>query len=145
MLKGISPIISPELLKVLCEMGHGDRIVLADSNFPSETIGKNAKVVRCDGIKMPELLDAVLQLVPLDTYIKEPVEIMQVVDGDNPDVPIWREYKKIVSKYDSRGEAAFCSVERFEFYEQSKKCYAVVATGETAIYANIIIQKGVVK
>ncbi len=145
MLNGISPLISPELLKTLCEMGHGDRIVFGDSNFPAESMGKNSKVIRCDGLTIPDLLRAVLPLFPLDTYVGKPVGIMQVVEGDNPDVPIWKEYKKIVSEFDERGKAAFEAIERFAFYDEAKKCYAVVSTGETAIYANIILQKGVVK
>ena len=83
MLKGIPKILSPELLKVLCEMGHGDRIVIADGNFPSESVGKNAKVVRMDGHGTCELLEAILQLFPLDTYVDHPVQLMQVVPGDN--------------------------------------------------------------
>ena len=144
MLKGISPIISPELLKVLCEMGHSDTIVIADGNFPSETIGKDAIVIRADGHGVPELLDAILKLFPLDTYVDCPVSLMQVMPGDNAETPIWDEYKKIVGKYDSRGDKTFCEVERFEFYERAKKAYAVIATSETAIYANIMLQKGVI-
>ncbi len=144
MLKGISHLLSPELLKVLCEMGHGDRIVLGDGNFPAESVGKNSKVIRCDGIKIPELLDAILRLFPLDTYVECPVGIMQVVPGDDPDVPIWKEYYRIVENHDPRGRCAFSAIERFAFYEEAKACYAVVSTGETAIYANIILQKGVV-
>ena len=144
MLKGISPIISPELLKVLCEMGHSDTIVIADGNFPSETIGRDAIVIRADGHGVPELLDAILKLFPLDTYVDCPVSLMQVMPGDNAETPIWDEYKKIVGKYDSRGNKTFCEVERFEFYERAKKAYAVIATSETAIYANIMLQKGVI-
>ncbi len=144
MLKGISPIISPELLKVLHEMGHGDRIVFGDSNFPAESMGKNSKVVRCDGLTVPDLLRAILPLFPLDTYVECPVAVMQVVKGFDTDVPIWQEYKSIVAQFDERGEGAFREIERFEFYEKSRKCYAVVATGETAIYANIMLQKGVI-
>ena len=144
MLKGIPPIISPELLKVLCEMGHSDTIVIADGNFPSETIGKNAKVIRADGHGVPELLEAILKIFPLDTYVEHPVSLMQVMPGDNAKTPIWDEYKRIVAEADERGDAAFSEVERFEFYERAKNAYAVVATGETAIYANIMIQKGVV-
>lgn len=144
MLKGIPPIISPELLKVLCEMGHSDTIVIADGNFPSETIGKDAIVIRADGHGVCELLEAILKLFPLDTYVDHPVSLMQVMPGDNAETPIWDEYKKIVSEADSRGEAAFAEVERFEFYERAKKAYAVIATGETAIYANVMLQKGVV-
>ena len=144
MLKGIPAIISPELLKVLCEMGHSDTIVIADGNFPSETIGKDAIVIRADGHGVPELLEAILKLFPLDTYVEKPVSLMQVMPGDDAETPIWDEYKKIVSAADERGEKAFGEVERFEFYERAKKAYAIIATGETAIYANVMLQKGVV-
>ena len=145
MLKGIPKILSPELLKVLCEMGHSDRLVIADGNFPSESIGKNAKVIRCDGHGVPELLDAILTLFPLDTYVENPVSLMQVMPGDNAETPIWDEYKKIVSKYDERGEKAIGQIERFAFYEEAKTAYAVIATGESALYANVMLQKGVIK
>jgi L-fucose mutarotase len=144
MLKNIPPILSPELLKVLCEMGHSDRIVIADGNFPAESMGKNAIVIRADGHGVPELLDAILQLFPLDTYVEKPVSLMQVMKGDNAKTPIWDTYKEIVSKYDNRGNNAIGEIERFEFYEQAKTAYAIIATGETAIYANIMLQKGVV-
>ena len=144
MLKGIPAIISPELLKVLCEMGHSDTIVIADGNFPAETIGKDAIVIRADGHGVPEILEAILKLFPLDTYVEKPVSLMQVMPGDTVETPIWDVYKKIVAEVDERGNAAFDEVERFEFYERAKKAYAVVATSETAIYANIMIQKGVV-
>ena len=144
MLKGIPSIISPELLKVLCEMGHSDTIVIADGNFPSETIGKDAIVIRADGHGVPEILEAILKLFPLDTYVENPVSLMQVMPGDNVETPIWDVYKKIVSDVDERGDKVFAEVERFEFYERAKKAYAVIATGETAIYANIMLQKGVV-
>ena len=144
MLKGIPSILSPELLKVLCEMGHSDTIVISDGNFPSETIGKDAIVIRADGHGVPELLDAILKLFPLDTYVESPVSLMQVMPGDNAKTPIWDVYKKIVAESDDRGDKAFKEVERFEFYERAKKAYAIIATGETAIYANIMLQKGVV-
>ena len=144
MLKGIPKIISPELLKILCEMGHGDRLVIADGNFPSESVGKNAKVVRCDGHGVPELLDAILQLMPLDVYVEHPVLLMQVIPGDPVETPIWDEYKSIISKYDGRGEATVAEVERGAYYDLARQCYAVIATGESALYANIIIQKGVI-
>ena len=144
MLKGIPSIISPELLKVLCEMGHSDVIVIADGNFPSETIGKDAIVIRADGHGVPELLEAILKVFPLDTYVDAPVSLMQVVPGDDIKTPIWDVYKKIVAEADDRGEKAFAEVERFEFYERAKKAYAVIATSETAIYGNIMLQKGVV-
>ncbi|MBQ8791626.1 MAG: fucose isomerase [Ruminiclostridium sp.] len=144
MLKNIPPILSPELLKVLCEMGHSDRIVIADGNFPAESMGKNAIVIRADGHGVPELLDAILQLLPLDTYVEKPVSLMQVMKGDNAETPIWDTYKEIVAKYDDRGNNAIGEIERFAFYEQAKTAYAIIATGETAIYANIMLQKGVV-
>ena len=147
MLKGIPKLLSPELLKVLCEMGHSDRIVIADGNFPAETIGKNSKVIRYDGQDIPALLDAILTVFPLDTYTDKPVVLMELMERDKGVIatPIWDEYKRIVSAYDDRGENAVGCIDRFEFYEEAKKCYAVIATGESAVYANIILQKGVVK
>lgn len=145
MLKGIPKILSPELLKVLCEMGHSDRLVIADGNFPSESMGKNAKIIRCDGHGVPELLEAILTVFPLDTYIETPVSLMQVMPGDNVETPIWDEYKEIISKYDERGEKAIGQTERFAFYDEAKTAYAIIATGESALYANIMLQKGVVK
>ena len=143
MLKGIPPILSPELLKTLCEMGHSDRIVIADGNFPAESMGKNAKVIRCDGHGACELLDAILTLFPLDTYVEHPVSLMQVMAGDTVQTPIWDEYRAIVAKHDARGGDAFGEIERFAFYEQAKEAYAIIATGEKALYANIMLQKGV--
>lgn len=145
MLKGIPKILSPELLKVLCEMGHSDRLVIADGNFPSESMGKNAKIIRCDGHGVPELLEAILTVFPLDTYVEAPVSLMQVMPGDNVETPIWDEYKEIVSRFDERGEKAIGQTERFAFYEEAKTAYAIIATGESALYANIMLQKGVVK
>lgn len=146
MLKGIPAILSPELLKVLCEMGHSDRIVIADGNFPAESVGKNAKIVRLDGHGVPEILDAVLQVFPLDAYTDTPVMLMELMDRDAGKIqtPIWDEYKKIVLKYDERGENAFGNIDRFSFYEEAAKAYAIVTTGEKAVYANIMLQKGVV-
>lgn len=146
MLKGIPKIISPELLMVLAEMGHGDKILLADGNFPAESMGKNAIVIRADGHGVPELLDAILKLMPLDTYVDNPVSIMEKVPGDPVPVPIWDEYKEIVAKYDERGAKAFQNIERFAFYDKvMDEAYAIIATGESAVYANILLQKGVIK
>lgn len=144
MLKGIPAILSPELLKVLCEMGHGDNILIADGNFPSANIGKNAIVIRADGHGVPELLEAILKVFPLDTYVEKPVALMQVVPGDPVETPIWDVYKAAVAKVDARGADVFEEIERGEFYEAAKKAYAIIATGETAIYANIMLKKGVV-
>lgn len=144
MLKGIPKILSPELLKVLCEMGHGDRLVIADGNFPSESVGKDAIVIRMDGHGTCELLEAILQLFPLDTYVEHPVNLMEVMPGDPVETPIWDAYKEILKREDGRGEKAVGQIERFAFYEQARSAYAVIATGESALYANIMLQKGVV-
>ena len=144
MLKGIPQILSPELLKVLCEMGHSDRIVIADGNFPAESMGKDAIVIRCDGHGVPELLDAILQVIPLDTYVDKPMNLMEVMPGDPVKTPIWDTYKEIVAKHDERGAACVGNIERFQFYEEAKKAYAIIATGESAVYANVMLQKGVV-
>lgn len=144
MLKGVPKILSPELLKVLCEMGHSDRIVIADGNFPAESIGKEAIVIRMDGHGACAVLEAILQLFPLDTYVEQPVSLMQVMPGDTVETPIWEEYEKLVTKADERSSGAIGQIERFAFYEEAKKAYAIIATGEKALYANIMLQKGVV-
>ena len=144
MLKGMSPLLSPELLKVLCEMGHGDELVIADGNFPAESIGKNAIVIRADGHGVPEMLDAILQLIPLDQYVDQPAALMKVVPGD-PVVPvIWDEYRALLKKHGEDPDKVEM-MERFAFYDRAKNAYAVIATGETAIYANVLLKKGVVK
>ena len=144
MLKGIPKILSPELLKVLAEMGHSDRLVISDGNFPAESMGKDAIVIRMDGHGVPQLLDAILKVFPLDTYVEKPVNLMEVMKGDKVETHIWDTYKEIVAKYDSRGAAAVGNIERFAFYEEAKKVYCIIATGESALYANIMLQKGVV-
>lgn len=147
MLKNIPPILSPELLKVLCEMGHGDRICIGDGNFPGKSMAKpnDCVFLRADGHGVNELLDAILQVIPLDKYAEHPVMLMDVMECDKDlEIPVWEDYKKTVAKYDERGAAAFGAYERFEFYEQAKKCYCILASGETQIYANIILQKGVI-
>ncbi len=123
-------------------MGHSDRIVIADGNFPVESVGKNAKVIRCDGHGVPEILEAVLKLFPLDTYVNNPVNLMEVIKGDNVETPIWQIYEEIISKYDKRGVNAIGKIERFKFYDEAKKSYAIIATGESALYANIMLQIG---
>ena len=141
MLKGIPAILSPELLKILMEMGHGDEIVISDGNFPAASYAQ--RLVRCDGHNIPELLDAILKFLPLDPYVDAQVALMQVVPGDKTKTPIWDTYKEIVSIYEPTNNK-FENIERFAFYEKAKKAYAVVATGEKALYANIILKKGVV-
>ena len=146
MLKGIPKILSPELLKVLCEMGHSDRLVISDGNYPSESMGKNAIVIRCDGHGVPEILDAILKVFPLDTYVEKPVNLMQLMPGDvgKVETPIWDTYKEIIAKHDERGAATVGNIERFKFYDEAQKVYCIISTGEKALYANIMLQKGVV-
>jgi L-fucose mutarotase len=141
MLKGVPSIISPELMKVLLEMGHGDEIVIADGNFPAATCAQ--RLVRADGHPAVPLLEAVLRFLPLDIYVEKPVALMQVVPGDNTKPAIWNEYRQVVL---ASGEkfSDFDYVERFAFYERAKKAFAVVATSEKALYANVILKKGVV-
>ena len=141
MLKGISSIISPELIKILMEMGHGDELCIGDGNFPAASIAK--RLVRLDGHGVNEILDAILALFPLDTYVEAPVALMQVGPGDDVVPVIWDDYRATVRKHE--GDRKIENIERFAFYERAKNCYAVIATGESALYANIIIKKGVVK
>ena len=140
MLKNIPSILSPELLKILHEMGHSDEIVIGDGNFPAASNAQ--RLIRCDGHGVPELLDAILKLLPLDTYVDAPVMLMQVTPGDNVDPVIWKEYRKIVDSH--QDNVKFEEIERFAFYERARKAYAIVATGESALYANVILKKGVV-
>jgi L-fucose mutarotase len=140
MLKGISPVISPELLSVLCRMGHGDEIVLADSHFPGETFGK--RVLRADGVRIPDLLGGIMPLFELDQYVKKPVAMMAAVRGDKLDPKVERDYRAAMEKL-TGGKVAIERVERFAFYERAKNAFAIVMTGETAKYGNIILKKGV--
>lgn len=143
MLKGIPAIIPPELLMVLAEMGHGDEITIGDGNFPGNTFGR--RVIRMDGHGVPEILDAILQLIPLDTYVNHPVALMQVTPGDPVKTPIWDTYKEIIQKYDDRGATCVEEVERFAFYNRVKEhSTVVVMSGEKAVYANVILKKGVI-
>ncbi len=148
MLKGIPPILSPELLAVLDEMGHGDRICIGDGNFPGASFAAEggAELVRADGHGACELLDAILQVIPLDAYVETPAMIMEVDPKDaGLQIPIWDKFRDIIAKYDDRGGAAVGTYERFTFYEEARDCYCILQSGETEIYANIILQKGVIK
>ena len=142
MLKGISPVISPELIKILMEMGHGDEIVLADGNFPAAANAQ--RLVRSDGNGVSVLLDAILKLLPLDEYVVQPVALMSVVPGDPYQPVIWDEFRNIVRQNEPKF-TDFEFVERFAFYERAHKAFAIVASSEKALYANIILKKGVVK
>lgn len=142
MLKNIPNILSPDLLKILMEMGHGDELVIADGNFPAASIAQN--LIRLDGHGVPEVLEAILKFFPLDTYIEMPVALMAAVEhGEKIKPPIWEVYRKTIKESKERF-TEFELVERFAFYERAKKAFAVVATSESALYANIILKKGVV-
>ncbi|XP_046858856.1 fucose mutarotase-like [Xenia sp. Carnegie-2017] len=145
-LKGVPRILSPQILYALARMGHGDQLVLADANFPSSSVcNSGPEELRADGHGIPELLEAILKFFPLDTYVKEPVKLMQVTQKDLDEgmgIPsVWAKYKEIIDK--AEGHKVFVgTIERFEFYEVAKKSFAVIATGETALYGNIILIKG---
>ncbi len=148
MLINTPKILSPEIIATLCEMGHSDVIVIGDANFPGKRMAKEggAKFLRADGISGTQLLEAILTLIPCDSYCDQPVSLMQKTDRDKDiNIPIWNEYKKIVEKFDERGEKAIGFIERFDFYDAAKKSYCIIQSGEEAIYANVMIQKGVIK
>ena len=140
MLKGIHPALSPDLLKALAEMGHGDEIVLADAHFPGHSI--NDRVLRADGIGVGTLIDAILPLFPLDSY-DVPLVMMAAADGDQLDPAVEHQYMEVIRRHSPQAMAPL-RIDRFAFYERAKSAFAVVMTGETAKYGNIILKKGVV-
>ena len=140
MLNGISPLLSPDLLNVLYRMGHGDEILLADAHYPGDTLGK--RVIRADGHGIPDLLSAIMPLFPLDAYVDAPLAMMAAVTGDKLDPEVEKAYRAAIAKCGVDGEIPIERVERFAFYERSKACFAVVMTGETDKYGNIILKKG---
>ena len=140
MLKGISPLFSPELLATLYQMGHGDEIVLADAHFPGDTM--NDFVIRADGLKIADLLDAIMPLFVLDEYVDDPVVMMACVPGDQPDPAVEADYKAAMDRH-STAVPNITFIERFAFYERAKQAFVVVMTGETRKYGNIILKKGV--
>lgn len=140
MLKGISPLLTPELLRILAEMGHGDELAIGDANFPAQSMGQ--RCVRADGHGGVELLDAILSLFPLDTFVDAPVTLMQVAPGTMAgDPPIWKDFAATVEKHQPGTKLG--QADRFAFYERARKAYACVATGERQLYACIILKKGV--
>lgn len=140
MLIGISPLISPDLLAVLDRMGHGDEIVLADAHFPGDTFGK--RVLRADGLKIPDLLDAILPLFILDSYVASPLIMMSAVTGDQLDLAVEVSYRQAIDKHWPK-TPPIQRIDRIEFYDRAKQAFAVLMTGETAKYGNIILKKGV--
>ncbi|XP_064630297.1 fucose mutarotase-like [Lineus longissimus] len=149
-LRGIPNILSPDLLHVLAAMGHGDEIVLADAHFPSSSLcrsgtGRGAREVRADGHNIPDLLGAILKLMPLDQYVDNPVILMDLVRSDKESglkVPIWDKYTELVNAAEKK-EIKISKVDRFDFYDRAKTAYAIVHTGESSVYGNVILKKGV--
>ena len=139
MLKGISPVLSPELLKILAEMGHGDELILADAHFPGHTFC--SRVVRADGVRIPTLLDGIVPLFELDSYAP-PLVMMAAKKGDTLDPTVEKSYVAAMSKH-LRKVPKIERIERFAFYDRAKSAYACVLTGELAKYGNIILKKGV--
>ncbi|HAV12643.1 MAG TPA: L-fucose mutarotase [Opitutae bacterium] len=140
MLKGISPLLSPELLATLCRMGHGDEIILADAHFPAESFNEN--VIRADGLRIDHLLDAILPLLELDAYVETPLFMMAAVEGDTLDPQVETSYRAAIEKH-APDAPATARLDRFDFYDRARSAFAVVMTGETAKYGNILLKKGV--
>lgn len=143
MLKGIPKVISPELMKVLMEMGHSDELIIADGNFPAQACA-NKYLVRCDGHGVAEILDAILKFFPLDKYVESPVALIAVNQDEHSKPTIWDEYRKLVNKHEGN-EIKIESIGRFAFYERAKKSFAIIATSETELNASIILKKGIVE
>jgi L-fucose mutarotase len=140
MLKGISPLISPDLLSVLARMGHGDEIILADAHFPADSF--NDRVLRADGLKIPALLEGILPLFELDVYVPHPLVMMAAVEGDTLEPLVEESYLGAIHK-SNPNVPAIERIDRFDFYDRARQAFAVVMTGETAKYGNIILKKGV--
>lgn len=142
MLIGIDPLLGPELLSHLCSMGHGDYLVIADANFPASSVAK--RLVRSEGVTTPQMLAAVLSVLPLDTFANSAVCVMEVVGTTGTLAPITDEFRKIVIERAGQRFSNIVGLERFAFYERAHQAYAVIATGERRLYGNIILQKGIV-
>lgn len=141
MLKGIPPLVSPDLMHLLMKMGHGDEIVIADGNFPADS--KAQQIVRTDGLGVLEVLEAVLKFLPIDKFVDDPITVMKPVNAKDPEPPIWKNFRRLLKMNEGR-RIELTPIERFEFYEKAEGAYAIVATSESALYANIILKKGVV-
>ncbi len=139
MLKGIDPILGPELLHALRAMGHGDEICLADANFPATSNAR--RLIRLDGVDAVRVADAILSQMPLDTFVDNAAFVMQVVGKPKEAPPIYGLFQQAVDKHAKGFKIA--RIERFKFYERAQRCYAIVATGERRLYGNLILAKGV--
>ncbi|MGE3314365.1 MAG: RbsD/FucU family protein [Planctomycetaceae bacterium] len=142
MLKGVSPLISPELMYVLMKAGHGDEIVIADGNFPAESHATQ-QIVRADGLGVPALLEAILKFLPIDNFVDDPATVMQPVNKKDSEPPIWKDFRRLLELNEGR-RIELTPIDRFEFYDRAKEAFAIVATSESALYANLILKKGVV-
>ena len=145
MLKGINPLLFPDLLKLLCEMGHGDEIVLADANFTAESLSAGRPVLRLAGVGMREACAAVLSVFPLDSFVKQPVAFMQV--GETPEGYRSELQRGVIRQMglDGVAQPEQCeAMERFAFYERARRAYAIVQTGELQPWANFLFKKGVI-
>ncbi len=140
MLRGISPLISPSLLSAMCRMGHGDEIVLADAHFPGESLGPT--VIRADGLRIADLLDGILPLFVLDNYVPHPIAMMDAVPGDTLDPEVEARYRAAIDRH-APETPPIARIERFAFYDRARQAFAIVMTGETAKYGNVILKKGV--
>lgn len=141
MLKRIPAIVSPDLLYLIAQMGHGDELVLADANFPATAIAE--RLVRADGHGVPALLEAILQLFPLDSFVEMPAAVMERVDKPSEPAPVWNDFQRLLDSAEAK-HVKIERVERFAFYERARLAFCVVATGETALYGNLILKKGVI-
>lgn len=144
MLKGLDPILGPELLSVLRAMGHGDDVAIVDTNFPATTMAGGRPVVRLDGIDAVRILDAVLSVMPLDDFVPEAAFRMQVVGAPEEEMPIFGEFRKVIAAREG-AQFRLGSIERFAFYERARGCFAVIVSGERRLYGNIILKKGVIR
>lgn len=142
MLRNIPPLLSPDVLKALAELGHGDRLLIADANFPAKTMGKDHLVLRLDGHSATAICAAILTLMPLDQYADKRAFLMDKVKGDLSETPIWEDYAQLLEA-EGHPRETIEMVERNAFYEMAKQVPLIIASGERALYGNIILQKGV--
>ena len=141
MLKGLDPLLSPDLLRILRAMGHGDEIAIVDGNYPADAMAK--RLVRLDGVSATAALDAILSVMPLDDFVPEAAWRMEVVGDAGAEQPIFDEFRRIIAQREPG--MALAALERFAFYERAKGAYAVVATGEARLYGNVILKTGVIR
>lgn len=140
MLKGINPVLSPELLHAIRAMGHGDEIVIADANFPATSNAR--RLIRLDGVDAVTTTDAILSLMPLDTFVDNAAFVMQVVGKPKESPPVYADFQRAIDRHEKGFKLG--RIERFKFYERAKQAFAIIATGETRFYGNLLLVKGVI-